>query len=695
MNEEAEVTLRYDPLPPIEEVGRTPPYTRVLTLFPGTASTPLFCTLELLEIENPRYPYEALSYVWGTETSPDPLFCSDGFLTITSNLAQALRYLRYVNRPRRLWIDAVCINQRDLNERARQVEYMRLVYKHAICVVIWLGLKDRTVETAFRFARELGELLQDLALNAHSENIRNGQAAAQNQAAQQENIQLIMHQAFNARGEEADALTQLLSRNYFERVWCIQETVASSNCVCKSEDLELDLTLLLSLVSLVIERRGVDPTPSPLQLWHMIANRKLETQQASNRLTPQNSLGRILLLLKIIRNFRSTDPRDRIFALLGISDEGLEPILGLTDILGSPNSRYSGIIQRGAAWLTKTVNSLGPGLDIGRHPALTPNYTKSKRDTYRDFARYCMRRSPRVLDVLSHVQHYADPNDDFPTWVPKFDEPRIASFFITEPYLAGIPAQGHYPYFAEVHDNPLRPDNPYGRSIQQPNLLQLDGYRVDEVEAVSKVVTLNNSGEFSPEEVWSQLYNMPLFPRSHDSNLYSNEALDVAFLMTLTCGGVPMLATALLSNPETVDKNRGRALDQAARLGKADILEWLRDRLKVDDAQYGDLVQDSRGAIRSGSVAIYRRYAASFCVNRRVYRTKTGILGLGPKIMRPGDSVVVLFGGHYPFVLRRRNADWIFIGETYIRHQAIMTGEEVMTVRSHRGKHRVETFKLR
>ena len=63
MNENSEVTLNYHSLPPIAEQGRTQPFSRVLTLLPGPAGASLTCTIELFEVENPRLPYEALSYI--------------------------------------------------------------------------------------------------------------------------------------------------------------------------------------------------------------------------------------------------------------------------------------------------------------------------------------------------------------------------------------------------------------------------------------------------------------------------------------------------------------------------------------------------------------------------------------------------------------------------------------------------------
>jgi hypothetical protein len=63
--------------------------------------------------------YEALSYVWGsTDNLVDiAIGNSNETLRVTQNLATALSYLRYKNEPRRLWIDAICVDQQNLRER--------------------------------------------------------------------------------------------------------------------------------------------------------------------------------------------------------------------------------------------------------------------------------------------------------------------------------------------------------------------------------------------------------------------------------------------------------------------------------------------------------------------------------------------------------------------------------------------------
>ncbi|KAF7869936.1 hypothetical protein EAF04_004720 [Stromatinia cepivora] len=94
--------------------------------------------------------YEALSYVWGSTTPAKTINLGDHLISITPNLDNALRNLRLPNIPRTLWVDALCINQDDLDERASQVALMRRVYSEATTVLIWLGPESDGSEEAMR-----------------------------------------------------------------------------------------------------------------------------------------------------------------------------------------------------------------------------------------------------------------------------------------------------------------------------------------------------------------------------------------------------------------------------------------------------------------------------------------------------------------------------------------------------------------
>jgi Heterokaryon incompatibility protein (HET) len=85
------------------------------------------------------HSYEALSYVWGFLSSSESLRCDGKSISITPNLRDALRKLRLVDRHRALWVDQICINQSDKDEKSSQVALMDRIYRMAEQVIAWLG----------------------------------------------------------------------------------------------------------------------------------------------------------------------------------------------------------------------------------------------------------------------------------------------------------------------------------------------------------------------------------------------------------------------------------------------------------------------------------------------------------------------------------------------------------------------------
>jgi hypothetical protein len=108
-------------------------------------SAPIECTTITVSLDQAP-SYHALSYCWGDPSITVPIRLNGAEVQVTENLGVALRYfraalgeLRDKNQQVRLWIDAICINQANLDERSQQVQLMRDIYSGASCVVVWLG----------------------------------------------------------------------------------------------------------------------------------------------------------------------------------------------------------------------------------------------------------------------------------------------------------------------------------------------------------------------------------------------------------------------------------------------------------------------------------------------------------------------------------------------------------------------------
>lgn len=127
---------------------------RLLLLQPSAdVESQIVCTLEHASIAKCRQdsiePYISLSYVWGNIISSTPIFVDDYPLQITRNLECALRSIRDDSRIVRLWIDAICINQVDPDEKAAQVQQMGSIYRCAYQTIIYLGESDERSEYIF------------------------------------------------------------------------------------------------------------------------------------------------------------------------------------------------------------------------------------------------------------------------------------------------------------------------------------------------------------------------------------------------------------------------------------------------------------------------------------------------------------------------------------------------------------------
>jgi hypothetical protein len=122
---------------------------RRLILRPGEPRDPIICSLDTSSLDDGP-EYEALSYVWGQDMAPDHLSLEGTTMPITSNLDVALRHLRLPAEPRMLWVDALCINQNDLDERAEQVRLMHTIYGTASTVLVWLGAAADGSDDAMR-----------------------------------------------------------------------------------------------------------------------------------------------------------------------------------------------------------------------------------------------------------------------------------------------------------------------------------------------------------------------------------------------------------------------------------------------------------------------------------------------------------------------------------------------------------------
>ncbi|KAI0433017.1 heterokaryon incompatibility protein-domain-containing protein [Xylaria sp. FL1042] len=127
---------------------------RTITVTPGKAPEYVKCELNTTSLlDNPVF--EALSYTWGEPRPTRKIFINGKRRTVGENLEFALSHLRYDDRSRTLWVDAICINQDDISERNSQVRLMGTIYSRASGVLAWLGPEYNDSDLAFEFLKTM------------------------------------------------------------------------------------------------------------------------------------------------------------------------------------------------------------------------------------------------------------------------------------------------------------------------------------------------------------------------------------------------------------------------------------------------------------------------------------------------------------------------------------------------------------
>lgn len=118
---------------------------RIVLLLPGDFHDPIFCMIAIVDLDKAQYA--AVSYTWATEDGDamktGRIHLPDGIIPVTENCEATLRQLRLPSAPRPLWIDAICINQSNVQERNHQVGLMDQIYRSASTVHVCINDPDR------------------------------------------------------------------------------------------------------------------------------------------------------------------------------------------------------------------------------------------------------------------------------------------------------------------------------------------------------------------------------------------------------------------------------------------------------------------------------------------------------------------------------------------------------------------------
>ncbi|KAK8063081.1 hypothetical protein PG997_015178 [Apiospora hydei] len=266
-----------------------------------------------------RVPYDALSYTWagdpgGPSSDADAaqITMNGKKVSVTGNLLSALRHLRSRSQDRMLWIDALCIDQANDEEKGQQVGQMRLVYQYADNVLIWLGLGSEDTDSSM----EMMTMLDVRVMQRGDRHTRPLQVWYEEWFALR--AECGIHPQYSDR-RLAAGLSDLLDRPWFQRVWVLQEVACArvATVVCGVHSVS---TRTFAMLPLVWGLEKVDPhVQAVLELMPGPMRRDSSgTESGDDDRT-------LATLLKKFEHSKASVKLDRVYALLGISSDASDP----------------------------------------------------------------------------------------------------------------------------------------------------------------------------------------------------------------------------------------------------------------------------------------------------------------------------------------------------------------------------------
>lgn len=290
---------------PISSLGQHPEI-RIVDLEPGLEHDTIKIQLRQCQLIDSMGSYVALSYTWGNALKTHSARVSSKTLGITQNLHSALVRLRLADKPRSLWIDAICINQEDSTEKSQQIPLMPRIYSSSSSTVVWLGedSEDLDGQLSFDFFRWAPYLLHTwltdeiYKLESYDDddetlmlffNRGDWRKAAQSPGRQYSN----------------NMLQRFFRRPWFTRRWVIQEVYAAPEVefVCGSAVISYK-----ELMDFIWDYAQIGSRVD-IALPFALLRCRMDFAAKSKGL---------LGVLDLYHNFRCDDDRDRIAAILGL-----------------------------------------------------------------------------------------------------------------------------------------------------------------------------------------------------------------------------------------------------------------------------------------------------------------------------------------------------------------------------------------
>ncbi|KAK3367680.1 heterokaryon incompatibility protein-domain-containing protein [Podospora didyma] len=571
-------------------------------------------------------PYEAISYTWGSSIQDHIVFFDGRWLPTTKNVHRILNDRASYSQARWIWIDAVCINQKDLEEKKTQVDMMGAIYRTAERVIVWLDDKELT-HTQVTEATYLLEVINfnsvDPSANEH------------NYAKE-----IVGHRS------HWQSLNSLLKHDYWTRAWIVQEVALAKeiHIVCSRKYIGWTHLVRMMLPLLIYPGNVVVATATreyDLADSHIVkgASRILFIAAIRGSFHDAETRQSLSDCLQKTYNCAATDPRDRIFSLMH---------------------------------LVKWPSDGAPEIQV--------DYKMAVADVFTNAARYLLLKDLRYVLMAAGIGHQR-LTKSLPTWVPDFAGSTFLYMFehTIDPDL-------RYRAGGVMKDNATGISLKHGGSgPSSATQLTAEIIIVSEVSHITSSIMVIDplSGTAGPSihamademrEFFREARNLAVqtLPFRYPGN--KTQTTQEALWRTL-------IEDRQITDNELEETKYKRPASQELELC---FLACLELYMSPPDAHAEDIHIARHPELRamqtaSSKFAATYRYTRLFgrtCRGRRFALMASGLMGLAPPRTKVGDVLCVMPGFEMPLLLRRcqnNQNEYEFVGVCYVH--GIMDGE--------------------
>ncbi len=407
---------RYSPLPATDRT------IRLLCVYPAKSmDDPIICDMHQTQLDS-RREYAALSYTWGDPIFNRHIICGGRNLPVTQYLDTALRRFRATTWWW-IWVDAVCIDQSNISERNQQVSMMRDIYIQAKMVFVYLGEAGQWDEEGIIHMQSV----VGMSVLMKCESLDNLSDVDRSRA-----IRFREHRDAGFPGgatESSDswetgrplsddmklaAVQAIFARAWFTRVWVIQEVLVGSQAtvLLGPHRFSLDMILAFSKAISTLGLPKFEPSRTK-EVYHVSWSGTMAILNLTDIRLRRKSY-RLIELLARFRMSHSSDPRDKVYSLIGLARK--------------------------------------------MDQALTIDYSKSVKDVYLDYA-YHLVQTGDAMEMLIHAGIAQDRLNTevastLPSWVPDWSQGG-SRYYAPDPELELDQAYGVSQQTVRIEDDRL------------------------------------------------------------------------------------------------------------------------------------------------------------------------------------------------------------------------------------------------